>query len=342
MKDKFFTFLLLFISVTLGCGGDLEFNFDDFVESDQKFNIISYEIQSVADLFNERFRLKSLDKSKLDLKNTLIDKIYDEELDFFFDIVFPLPEFSLEESPPKLLLISPRSNIERLDEVLLTARLTDAEIVSIEQDIESQTDYSSIIVNIGGIAAYPSIVTEVSDKGAMFKLIAHEWLHQYLFFFPLGRAYFSDEDMRSVNETLANIFADNLLNNMCKEDVYIQSGYCLQNTDVSEKDFDYSVYMKDLRQQVDFFLLAGEIEKSEKLMNSATIYLNSRGYNIRRINQAWFAFHGSYADTPASSSEINNELTNFISSEKSLGNAIRKLRSIDNYQEYLRFVDEKK
>jgi len=37
-------------------------------------------------------------------------------------------------------------------------------------------------------------------------------------------------------------------------------------------------------------------------------YLASMGYYIRKLNQAYFAFHGTYGDSPASISPIGAEL----------------------------------
>ena len=48
-------------------------------------------------------------------------------------------------------------------------------------------------------------------------------------------------------------------------------------------------------------------------------FLADHGYFIRRINQAYFAFHGLYADTPASSSPIGPKLEELRRRSGSLG-----------------------
>ena len=39
-------------------------------------------------------------------------------------------------------------------------------------------------------------------------------------------------------------------------------------------------------------------------MEAKRLYLNNNGITIRKINQAYFAFYGTYADSPQSSSPI--------------------------------------
>ena len=36
--------------------------------------------------------------------------------------------------------------------------------------------------------------------------------------------------------------------------------------------------------------------------------LAAKGYNIRKLNQAWFAFYGTYSDSPGSINPIGAEL----------------------------------
>jgi hypothetical protein len=47
-------------------------------------------------------------------------------------------------------------------------------------------------------------------------------------------------------------------------------------------------------------------------------YLDTRGYHIRKLNQAYFAFHGTYADRPTSISPIGRELKKLRNQSASL------------------------
>ena len=56
---------------------------------------------------------------------------------------------------------------------------------------------------LGGIALYPSMVLETASIPAALDTISHEWLHHYLFFFPLGLEYFTGDSF--VGETRMKI-----------------------------------------------------------------------------------------------------------------------------------------
>jgi hypothetical protein len=49
---------------------------------------------------------------------------------------------------------------------------------------------------------------------------------------------------------------------------------------------------------VDRLLEAGQVEQAESFMEARRQVFNRQGYNLRRLNQAYFAFHGAYADEP--------------------------------------------
>ena len=58
------------------------------------------------------------------------------------------------------------------------------------------------------------------------------------------------------------------------------------------------------------------------------------GYNIRKLNQAYFAFYSSYADSAASNTSIGNELDEFRNYFTSLENFILEIKNISNYEEF--------
>ena len=66
--------------------------------------------------------------------------------------------------------------------------------------------------------------------------------------------------------------------------------------------------MRDVRRQVDDYLAHGQVQSAEKYMQDQRQVLASKGYNIRKLNQAYFAFYGSYADSPTSIDPIGNNL----------------------------------
>src|SRR6185295_2105684 len=64
---------------------------------------------------------------------------------------------------------------------------------------------SSLVTPIGGLATYPAMVLETGSAQAALSAVAHEWVHGYFFFRPLGRDYWSDPAARIVNETAAEL-----------------------------------------------------------------------------------------------------------------------------------------
>ncbi len=56
--------------------------------------------------------------------------------------------------------------------------------------------------------------------------------------------------------------------------------------------------MRETRVRADALLAAGEIEEAEAYMEERRVIFWENGYTIRRLNQAYFAFYGAYADQP--------------------------------------------
>jgi hypothetical protein len=76
----------------------------------------------------------------------------------------------------------------------------------------------------------------------------------------------------------------------------------------------------------DELLAQGEIEEAEAYMEAQRQFMWANGYHIRRINQAYFAFHGAYADQPGGAA-----------GEDPVGAAVRKLwQQSDSPAEFLR------
>ncbi|NDJ54220.1 MAG: hypothetical protein GYB68_14205, partial [Chloroflexi bacterium] len=62
--------------------------------------------------------------------------------------------------------------------------------------------------------------------------------------------------------------------------------------------FDFRAEMRETRIVVDDMLLAGQIEDAEAYMEARRAIFVQNGYRVRKINQAYFAFYGAYADRP--------------------------------------------
>ena len=106
---------------------------------------------------------------------------------------------------PTVLVTSPRDRIVRQETVTLHTGLTNEERDRIESHVEEQTDLSALVLDTGGIALYPSIAIPYAGLDFALEVVAHEWVHHWLWFRPLGRRYFQGGDLTAMNETVANI-----------------------------------------------------------------------------------------------------------------------------------------
>jgi hypothetical protein len=71
--------------------------------------------------------------------------------------------------------------------------------------IDQELDVSSLVTDIGGLALYPAMMPESNSLPWVASTGAHEWTHHYLTLRPLGILYDSDAQLRTMNETVANI-----------------------------------------------------------------------------------------------------------------------------------------
>jgi hypothetical protein len=67
--------------------------------------------------------------------------------------------------------------------------------------------------------------------------------------------------------------------------------------------FDFRMEMRETRIRVDELLAEGKVEKAEAYMERRRKMFVEHGYAIRKLNQAYFAFHGAYAAQPGAAGE---------------------------------------
>jgi len=292
-----------------------------------------------AELNKLQGQRKVLDKAVEGIIGKQVDRVLAEQ-GIFNPMVkskfrFPPLIFKLTE-PPHLLVISPRDRIESMREIVLqpTIGLEEMEAVEAASD---ELGVSSLVVELGGFAAYPSIVTHNADRRFIIDTVAEEWLHQYLNFKPLGFRYLLDlagiarnYEIATMNETVAGMVSKEIGGLVDKE-------YCAEGADlpppVSEPGFDFNREMREIRGAVDRYLERGEIEPAEEYMEQKRRFIVSKGYDIRKLNQAYFAFHGAYADQPVSISPIGVELRELRERSDSLKDFLETVAAMSSRQE---------
>lgn len=221
---------------------------------------------------------------------------------------FP-PVDTVLSSSPTILITSPRDRIERRDSVTMRTGLTNDERERIEARVESQTDLSALVLDTGGIALYPSIAIPYAGLDFALEVASHEWVHHWLWFRPLGRRYFQGGDLTAMNETVANIAGREI--GMLTRDRLARYAPPAPDTQTHDPPstvtdygdgrppFNFQEEMRATRIRVDELLAAGRIDQAESYMEERRREFVAHGYRLRRLNQAYFAFHGTYADTGA-------------------------------------------
>ncbi len=260
------------------------------------------------------------------------------------EMVLPPVDFSLTATP-HVLVTSPRDRIERGDEALLGPGITLAQSLDIERELMERRDLSALVVPIGGLATYPAAV--FGDAGLRWTLqtAAHEWVHHRLFFRPLGFGMLASHQMRTLNETVANVAGRELGDQafaMLGGEVPAPAHSAPPapselNThgDGAAGGFDFRAEMRATRLHVDELLADGRTGAAEAYMEARRQLFVQNGYSIRKLNQAYFAFHGTYADSAASASPIGDQVLEYRSLSPDLGSFISSMSSFGSYEEFL-------
>ena len=99
--------------------------------------------------------------------------------------------------------------------------------------------------------------------------------------------------------------------------------------------FDFRAEMRATRLHVDELLAEGRIGAAEAYMDRRRLQFVDNGYNIRKLNQAYFAFHGTYADSAASVSPIGDQVQEYRNLSPDLGSFISGMSSFYSYEDFL-------
>jgi len=250
---------------------------------------------------------------------------------------FPPLNFKLEKTP-YLLVISPRDRIESMREITLRQNISLEQMEGIEAEVDN-LGVSSLAVELGGFGGtYPTFVVNNASLRFTVDTAAEEWLHQYLTFKPLGFRYLldltgisRDYEIATINETVASMVSKEVGFMVCEK--YYPQPESDDKNQAAEPEFDFNREMREIRRAVDGYLAQGEIELAEEFMEQKRQYLASKRYYIRKLNQAYFAFHGTYADRPTSISPIGLELQKLRSQSASLKNFLDTVAAMTSRQD---------
>lgn len=247
-------------------------------------------------------------------------------------LVWPPPRLRLTE-PPQLLVISPRERIERLRTVDLLPELTVEERAAIEQAVAARLDLAAYVTPIGGYGVWPTMVVDRYGVPWTAETVAHEWVHNYLAFRPLGWAYLRGGEAVTINESVASLAGEELGRALLA--VYYPDLLPPPPAPSPQRPapgrpptFDFNREMRATRQVVDRLLAHGYVEEAEAYMEARRQRFVANGYPLRVLNQAYFAFHGSYATGPAATDPIGPKVRRLRSLSPSLADFLRTASGI--------------
>jgi hypothetical protein len=249
---------------------------------------------------------------------------------------------------PKELIVSRRDVIEQVTSVSLRADISVEEMAALEDEVEANPDYSALVVDVGGVGTYPTMVISTSSLSYLIETVAHEWIHNYLSLHPLGMHYSSSPELRTMNETTASIAGDEISQIVMR--FFYADLLDIPNTPYKTYAVKYGVesppsggWVIDFRQEmyntrvhVDELLAAGQVDEAESYMEERRQFFWKRGYSIRKLNQAYFAFHGAYADQEYSAAGIDpvgSAVRNLRMRSSSLADFVQKMSTFSAYNQ---------
>ena len=239
----------------------------------------------------------------------------------------PVPPVMFHVSPvPRGLVVSPRGVIRQDANVSIDPEITIAEMEALEEEVDETLDVSSLVVGLGGIGLYPTMVMETNNINWLAEVVSHEWVHNFLTLRPLGASYTVSPELRVINETVANLvekeIGGTLIEKFYPEYMPPPPAPLKPGEETipapEPPPFDFRAEMHETRLNTDVLLAEGKVGEAEVYMEARRQLFWEHGYRIRKLNQAYFAFYGAYADQPGGPAGAT---------EDPIGDAVRKLRN---------------
>ena len=248
-------------------------------------------------------------------------------------LIWPPVDISFGE-PPTLLVISPRDRIDMIGGVFLDPDIEPFERDDVEKRVLEDLDLIAYVDNLAGLATFPNMVNDLYTKRTVMRTAVHEWLHAYWFFAPFGRNYFASVEMTTLNETAATL-AGNEIGDMVFERMGGDLSENARRYDAEHRvDPNFTGFMRETRIEAERLLSEGMVDEAEEYMRKRQWELRLRGYYIRKLNQAYFAFRGRYADSPESVSPVGEQMRELRSYTSDVGEFIHTISEVSSPSEF--------
>jgi hypothetical protein len=280
----------------------------------------------------EAMRLENVAETEIAARISRV--LRDQRIGWLLLEFLPPVEFEIAAAP-HILVESPRTRIERLVAEPLRPDLSRADAVALEARTEGDGTRSALVVPSGGIATFPAVVASGDGYVDTVSAAAHEWTHHYLVLYPLGQEYFASNDARTINETVADVVGDEVAR------IVVERWGTPGSTPVSPSaapTVDVTAALRDLRVEVDALLARGDVGGAERRMQQVRDQLAAAGVNIRRINQAYFAWYGTYAARPESVDPIGGQVRAILQRAGSLQAFLAEVRGARTREDIARLA----
>ena len=185
------------------------------------------------------------------------------------------------DDPPSVVVTSPRHAISRGDEALVVPGLSVLEREGIEEALQTESNLSALVSDIGGVATYPAIVRSGFPLRHILQTGAHEWLHHYLVahLTPLGLRTYQSNEMLTINETLADLVGREI-----GDMAYVGLGGTIDpppnpaqaGAGPEVGKFDFSREMRATRLRVDSLLAEGKVGRGGDVHGGAAASLRRK------------------------------------------------------------------
>lgn len=259
---------------------------------------------------------------------------------------------------PLLLVVSSRAQITREADVHLKAGIPVTDREALEGGIDGRFDtMRSLVTPIGGLSAYPAMILEHDALVWLSDTFAHEWTHHFLVFHPLGYNYNQSGEMTSINETTASIVGREIGRRVILR-YYPQlaarlpplpvapacppmsAGEMVWPDEPPPDQFDYNREMRTTRLRVDEMLAEEKIEEAERYMEERRLVFVEQGHKIRKLNQAYFAFYGSYATSPSTGNPLGGQLEWLLAQKPTLRDYVLTVATFSRHEDLLALLEQ--
>ncbi|MEX2431672.1 MAG: hypothetical protein WD645_07120 [Dehalococcoidia bacterium] len=292
------------------------------------------EVQAAIDLLE--LRREALQPVVLEALQSGISQVVDDMgiIDHVGPVRWPPVNFTFV--PNSLVLVrSPRDTIVRLDDFVLRPDMSLLQQVALEDELEADGETAALVVGVGGMATYPAQVKPSESLHTTLFSAAHEWLHHWMFFRPLGKRWWDGGELTVINETVADIageeVGDRAYELLTGESVHRapwQPPSLRPHEEPRPGVFDFTREMRQTRVQLEAMLAADQVAEAEAYLEARREEFVAHGWNIRKLNTAWFAFFGTYASGPGSISPIEEQLRTLRADSASLQEFLERVSVI--------------